>query len=150
MSRLLRTPLAVVACLTLLAAGCNRNQDAETLTSATTSTDPVSITRLFTGTLTPGDTQFYSFTLGKESDIILTLASVVPVGSREASTAPLRLSLGVPRAMGCEVSSTVLTPAALAAQIREKAAPGIYCAAVSDPGSLRGEMTFAVRIGFFQ
>lgn len=150
MTRRTRHSLAAVVTLGLLAAGCKNNQDAETPTSATTSTDPVSITRLFTGTLTPGTTQFYSFTLSKDSDITLTLASVIPAGGREASTAPLRLSLGVPRALGCEVSSSVLTPAALSAQLREKGTPGIYCAAVSDPGSLRGDMSFAVRIGYFQ
>ena len=51
---------------------------------------------------------------------------------------------------GCALTTQVITPPDLAAQIREWRREGVHCAAVFDAGALTGEVTFAVRIGYFR
>jgi hypothetical protein len=122
----------------------------EPATPTSPSTEDVATTRLFTGTLAPGGSTFYSFTVPQASDVSLTLASVTPVNARPAAPVALDLGLGVPRGTGCAVSSEVVVEADLAAQIREARPAGVHCVAVADAGQLAGEVAFAVRIGYFQ
>jgi hypothetical protein len=145
-----RATIGLAAMLAMVAGGCG-SDGAGTPTSPTTPEAAVdATTRLFTGTLSPRGAAFYSFTVPQDSGVFLTLASVVPTGARAASAAPVGLGLGVPRGTGCAVTTHVVAQADLAAQIREWRRQGVHCAAVFDPGTLAGELTFAVRIGYFQ
>jgi hypothetical protein len=142
-----RLPI-VLALAAGLSSGCG---DATTPTSPSTPADAVAATtRLFTGTLAAGDTQFYSFTVPQDSGVFLTLASVTAPGERAAGDRPIRLGLGVPRGTGCAVATEIVTGPALTAQIREWTRKGVHCAAVADPGTLTTSVAFAVRIGYFQ
>ena len=107
-------------------------------------------TRLFTGTLAPRGTVFYSFTVPQASGVFLTLASLTPTSGRIASPDRVVLGLGVPRGTGCAVSTTITTSADLAAQLREWRSAGVHCASLADPGVLTADVSFAVRIGYFQ
>jgi len=106
--------------------------------------------RLFTGTLSPRGSAFYSFTVPQASGVSVTLASLTPTTDRIPTAARLTLGLGVPRGTGCAVTTSVSTAAALAAQIREWRAAGVHCAALVDPGVLTNDVAFAVRIGYYQ
>jgi hypothetical protein len=107
-------------------------------------------TRLFTGTLSAGGAQYYSFTVPQESGVFITLASLTSSEGRGSSNERIGLALGVPRGTRCAASARVVTGAALAAQIREWSTKGVHCVAVDDPGTLTSDVMFAVRIGYFQ
>lgn len=129
-------------------AGCG--SDTATPTSATTTTAANSASRLFAGTLTAGDTQFYSFTLTQDAGVLVTLASVTGVDTRDATTTNLGVGLGVPRGTECVMSTRLVAGAALSPQIREYSKAGVHCVGVFDPGRLAAPVKFAVRIGYFQ
>lgn len=146
MSRLALVNLALAAALGT--AGCG--DDPVTPTSATPEESVEAASRLFTGTLSPHGSAFYSFTVPQASGVSLTLASLTPTTDRVPSPARLTLGLGVPRGTGCAITSGVSATADLAAQIREWRAAGVYCAALADPGVLTADVAFAVRIGYYQ
>ncbi len=130
-------------------AGCG-----DDATTTVTSASPVpavnGASRLFTGTLTAGETQFYSFTLPQNSGVFVTLASVTGVDSREASTVELGLGLGVPRGTDCVASRRVVVTSALTPQLSEYTPQGVRCVLVSAPVGLNAPVRYAVRIGYFQ
>ncbi len=139
----------MVLAASIAAAGCG--DDAVTPTSPTIPAESVdSTSRLFTGTLAPRGTAFFSFTVAQDSGVFLTLASVTPASGRGAVQTPLDLGLGVPRGTGCAVTRAVTASADLAAQIREWRAAGVHCVSVSDAGRLAADVAFAVRIGYCQ
>lgn len=136
--------------LATIAAGCG-DDDPATPTSPTVPEESVdATTRLFTGTLSPRGTVFYSFTVPQASGVRLTLASLTDTSGRRARDERLTLGLGVPRGTGCAVTSTVTTAADLAAQINEWRAAGVHCASLADPGVLATDVAYAVRIGYYQ
>lgn len=141
------TRLILALGLAVTVTGCGDNA---TPTSATPSATVNSATRVFSGTLTTGDAQFYSFTLPQASGVFVTLASVTGTDSRDATTTPLGVGLGVPRGTECVMSTRIVTAAALTPQISEFTSPGVRCVAVFDPGKLPVSVRFAVRIGYFR
>ena len=56
----------------------------------------------------------------------------------------------IPRGTACATTTTVETTTDLSAQIRESRAAGVHCASLVDPGNLRGDAAFAIRIGYNQ
>jgi hypothetical protein len=145
-ARLLRVLIAAAG---VVCAACSN----EPVTPTSPSTPAAAVdatTRLFTGTLGPGGSAFYSFSVPQASGVFLTLASATPVNARGAAPIALDLGLGVPRGTGCALTAAVVVEADLAAQIREWRPAGVHCVAVADAGTLSGEVAFAVRIGYFQ
>lgn len=140
--------------LALAVSACGKDSTTPTSasdTSVTTVLSPAnSATRLFTGTLTAGDSQFYSFTLTQDVGVLVTLASVTGADTRDAMTTPLGVGLGVPRGTECVMPTRTVAAAALTPQIREYAKQGVHCVGVYDPGRLAAPVRFAVRIGYFQ
>lgn len=147
MSRLALIVLALAS--GLAAPGCGGDEPI-TPTAATPEESVEAAFRLFTGTLSPRGTAFYSFTVPQASGVWLTLASLTPTTDRVPTDARLTLGLGVPRGTGCAVTSSVTTAADLAAQVREWRAAGVHCAALTDPGVLTADVAFAVRIGYYR
>lgn len=144
------TRLLLVLGLTAVCAGCGDDPVA-TSTSASVPDELVaSSTRLFSGTLTRGDSAFYSFTLGQNSGVFVTLASVTGTTAPEALATPLRIGIGVPRGTGCAVTTSAVVTPALTPQLREYTPQGVRCVSVGDPGTLDSSVRFAVRIGYFQ
>lgn len=144
------TRLLLVLGLSALCAGCGDDPVA-TSTSASVPDDlAASSTRLFSGTLARGDSAFYSFTLGQNSGVFVTLASVTGPTAPDALATPLRIGLGVPRGTGCAVTTSAVVTPALTPQIREYTSRGVRCVSIGDPGTLTSSVRFAVRIGYFQ
>ena len=145
-----RRPIGLLAVIVSLAAvACG--DDAATPTSPSipdASVDRVS--RMFTGTLTPHGSTFFSFTVAQDSGVFLTLASLTPTSGRGTVETPVDLGIGTPRGTGCAVAQSVATSADLAAQIRAWRSAGVQCVSVSDAGRLTGDVAFAVRIGYFE
>jgi hypothetical protein len=146
-TRLSIAPFVVL--MSMAAAACG--DGIPTPTSASVATESVdATTRLFIGTLAPRGSAFFSFTVPQDSGVFLTLASLTAAGGRGALTVPLVLGLGVPRGTGCATTTTVVTTADLAAQIREWRAAGVYCASLVDQGRLGADAAFAIRIGYYE
>lgn len=147
MTRRLALPIALAVSISAAACG----NDAVTPTSPSTPAGSVnSRSRLFSGTLAPRGTAFFSFTVPQDSGVFLTLASVTPTIGRGTVETPLELGLGAPRGTGCAVTRAIAASADLAAQIREWRTAGVHCVSVADAGRLTDEVAFAVRIGYYQ
>jgi hypothetical protein len=142
--------LRLVLLATIGASGCGDDEVTTPTSPAPSEAAVDAATRLFTGTLSPGAAAFYSFTVTQAAGVKLTLASLTDTSGRRTSVAQLRLGLGVPRGTGCAVTTTVTTGADLAAQINEWRTPGVHCASLADPGVLTADVSFAVRIGYYQ
>ena len=147
MTRRLSLLFVLIALLTAAACG----DDATTPTSP--SIPEISVdraSRLFSGTLSPRGSTFYSFTVPQDSGVFLTLASLTPTSGRGTVETPVDLGIGTPRGTGCAAAQTIATTADLAAQISAWRRAGVHCVSVSDPGRLTGDVAFAVRIGYFE
>ncbi len=140
----MRFPRLLALCAVLAGAACG--DDGMTPTSPTGSTAVAFTTKLFSGTLAPRSTRFYSYTVRTSGTVTAMLASVVAGGSVPATSNRLELGIGIPAGTGCAVSLAENTAVALVPQLSQTASPGIYCVRVSDTDGLPGPMTFAVRI----
>ena len=132
----IRTSALLIA---ITAAGCSK--DAATPTSATT-TAPTTI--LFSGTLQPKATRFYSYTLTSPGTVTAMLASLEQSGTPKPNA--LELGLGIPAGTGCAVDSPSTTTTSLIPQIRLDAAVGTYCVRLADTEGLPAPMDFTIRV----
>ena len=123
----------------IAAAACG--ETVETPTSATT-TDPVTV--LFSGTLQPRSSRFYSYTLRSVGTVTAMLASLERNGVPVNHT--LELGLGVPAGTGCAVSAAASTTTALVPQLRQDATIGTYCVRIADVDGLPSAMNFTIRV----
>ena len=123
----------------ITAAACGEN--VATPTSATT-IEPVTI--LFSGTLQPRSSRFYSYSLTTAGTVSAMLASLerngVPV------TNALEVGLGIPAGTGCAVSAAASTTTALVPQLRQEASVGTYCVRIADLDGLPAAMNFTIRV----
>lgn len=131
---------AVSVALMLLGAACS--EDLETPTSATTTATPTTI--LFSGTLQPRASRFYSYTLATGGSVSALLASIERNGI--PSTNALEIGIGSPAGTGCAVTMSANVSASLIPQLRHDAAAGTYCVRVADTDGLSAPMTFTIRV----
>ena len=123
----------------LMVAGAACSEEIETPTSAT---EPTTI--LFSGTLQPRTSRFYSYTITTAGSVSALLAS----GERNGVPVPnsLEIGIGSPAGTGCAVTLSAKVSAALIPQIRQDAAVGTYCVRVADTDGLPAPMTFTIRM----
>lgn len=134
---------AALLALTLAAAGCGDDSSTTTSPSTTTTTS----TEVFSGTLAPRGSSFYSFTVTNTGTVSITLASTATSRIGPATSSRLSVGLGVPSGFGCAVSSSVDTTSGLTAQLSAPNSPaGILCVNISDPGVLTTDTLFVIRI----
>ena len=133
--------IRLVACaIAIGAAACG--DSIETPTSGTTATEPATI--LFTGTLQPRSSRFYSYTLTSVGTVTAMLASLERNGI--PANHALELGLGIPAGTGCAVSTAATTTTALIPQLRQDAGLGTYCVRISDVDGLPAAMNFTIRV----
>jgi hypothetical protein len=143
MNRLL---LGACMCLAVLSAAACGDSSTTTSPSSTTTATTTS-TELFTGTLSPMGSTFYSFTVANAGGVAVTLASTTTSKVGPAGSARLSLALGTPLGFGCSASSSIDTTPGLSAQLTTgSTAAGVYCVNVSDPGGLSEDVLFVIRI----
>ncbi len=119
----------------------------DTVTSPTTDTADTRTDRTFTGTIGPGETKFYSFTVRASGVTEVTLLSLRPATTPvPALTAAMALSIGTPVGTGCRASTTLTVQPALLPQLTASTSPTIYCASVDDVGYLSAPAAFTIRI----
>ncbi|MGE3273956.1 MAG: hypothetical protein AB7O67_02515 [Vicinamibacterales bacterium] len=140
--------VSILTCLAVaaLAAGCGT----DTPTSPDDTTDSVadpSITETFAGTLTPGGSAFYAFTVGENGTVNVTLTSI---GGTAAvpSTTWVGMGLGTPSGEDCATATSINTQAGGedVAQLTGTYAEGVYCVRVADIGNLGAAAPFTVVI----
>lgn len=122
------------------AAGCGKDT-ASTATSPTT-TAPTTI--LFSGTLQPKATRFYSYTMTTAGTVSAMLASLEQGGAPKSNA--LQLGLGIPAGTGCAVDAPQDTTTSLVPQIKLEAGVGTYCVRISDTAGLPAPMNFTIRV----
>lgn len=131
--------LLLLCATAAVCAGCG--DSSETPTSPTAS-EPRAI--LFSGTLQPRASRFYSYTLTTSGTVTAMLASLEQNGA-PASHA-LELGLGIPAGTGCTATLTSTTAAALTSQLRHDANAGTYCVRIADTSGLPEPMNFTIRV----
>jgi len=133
----------------LLAIGCLLMAGCSDETPTTPSTPPPSVaapsvTETWENTLAVGGLRFYSFSVGQNGTVNVTLA-----GLRENnadSSAQLGLGIGTPVATGCSANTSATYAAGSDPHISTVYAPGIYCVKVADPGNLGAVGQFRILI----
>lgn len=146
--------LVLSATVFALAVGCSEpkfslptssteSDSTSTTTTAVTATDP----QTFSGTLIVRGQRFYSFTVPSTRTVRVTLEQLHNEAGT-ASAATLVLGIGVPSGTGCAMLREVAAGASDAPHIDESLTAGIYCAQLTDPGTLTEAVAFSVRIEF--
>ena len=133
------TTVILLACI-VLAAACGNNNP----TTPTTPAAPQ--TEVFSGTLGPQGSAFYSFTLSTAGSVSITLASLVPTAPGPAISTVMGLGVGAPNGTDCDVTNSVTTAPGLTAQLVNSLTAGTYCARIYDLGALATNVDFTVRI----
>lgn len=127
--------------LMLVGVACSKS--IETPTSATeTVAGPTTI--LFSGTLQPRTSRFYSYSVTAAGLVSALLASVERNGVPLADA--LEISLGSPAGTDCAVTISAQVSASLVPQLRDVAAAGTYCVRVADTEGLSAPLTFTIRV----
>jgi hypothetical protein len=141
----MKPAMALAALFAVLNGGCS-----DTPTSPTTSADTTATvnTLQFAGTLSAGESRFYSFTASKTGVVSATLASVTTPPRNAAADVPIGLGIGRPAGTGCPTVTSLTTNSALTEQLQHTVDQGIYCVNVYDPGTLSGSVNFVVRFSY--
>ena len=117
----------------LLMAGCSDESPSSPSTTPPTVAEP-SITETWENTLAVGGLRFYSFPVGQNGTVNVTLASLIE--NNADSYAQLGLGIGLPAATGCSANTAATYSAGSDPQISTVYAPGIYCVKIQDHGNL--------------
>jgi hypothetical protein len=130
---------------TTAACGGGNNSTTSPAPTSTTVAAPTS-TETFNGTLPMGLSSFYSFVVGVNGTVNVTLVSVS--GTGVPPTITLGLAIGTPSGTGCSGGTVTNAVAGADPQLTGTYSPGRYCVNVSDVGNLApgATATFVVTI----
>jgi hypothetical protein len=134
--------LAAVALLAFGAAACSE----DTALPDPGPPSPFSRSEFYEGTLAPDGSGFYSFTIGTDGSVEITLLSLTDEASGAMLDETVTVGFGVPSGFDCATSATSPAAPALGPQITRSVAAGTYCARISDPDVLASPTDFIVRI----
>jgi hypothetical protein len=140
-----RACLCAVSVLAIACSGDTPTSPSDSSATTTTATiaEP-SVTEDFSGILSVGGSSFYSFTVGANGTVNVTLASISGTGVPPGVW--VELGVGSPAGEGCAVTSTVNGPAGASPQISTIYAPSVYCVRIRDLGNLFAPARFAIAI----
>jgi hypothetical protein len=142
----MRVVRALLILAVAAAAGCDQTDP-----NQPTPITQAAVTDIFTGTLAPGASSFYSFPVFIDGSVRLTLASVTAgtTANGAALTPSLVLGLGIPSGTDCATLTTANASPDLVPQIDGYGiTPGTYCVRIADPGSLSATVSFAIRMTY--
>lgn len=130
--------LLIAAALAMSACG-----DSATPTSPTAAASTLK-TILFTGTLQPLGTRFYSYTLTSAGTVSAMLASLERGNAPAAN--PVELGIGIPAGTGCATTISSATSTSLIPQLKQDFGAGTYCVRIADRDGLPVPMNFTIRV----
>jgi hypothetical protein len=135
----------LIIALVVLVSACGK--DSPTSPSDSTSTTPTvaaaSISETWNSTIAVGSSRFYSFTVGENGTVNVTLSAVS--GDYVPATVTLGLGIGQPSGTECTTSTTAsVSTQTTAPQMTGTYAPGVYCVRVWDVGNLFAPASFSV------
>ncbi len=131
---------ALVICA-LLSLGCNKTT---TTAPSTTTNTPIVTSNVFSGTLDPLASSFYTFNVTQTVTTTVTLGSLA-VGDTIVSV-PMALGLGTTDGTNCNTTQNVTASPGFTTQITTSLIAGTYCVKIADSGGLSQTTNFAVRI----
>lgn len=133
--------LAVCAGVTALGA-CDT-----TPTTPTPTSNPItSATQVFSGSIVPGDTPNFTFSVPASSPLHIMFGSLTSLTGAPLGSA-VRMTLGLQNTSnGCDALTSVTTTAALRAQINIIASAGAYCVQLTDTTGVPVPANFSVRL----
>jgi hypothetical protein len=125
-----------------MAASCG-----DTPTTPSTTTSDVRSNETFSATLSPGQSQFYSFTTVSAGTTDITLVSLRPAGNLTATlNAVVGLGLGTPQMTDCALSSATTTAPGLKTQVSAATNASTYCVKIADIGNLSAAVDYTIRV----
>lgn len=142
----MKVPAAVALFLSLAGAGCGSSSTSpSTVTTTQTPVAPTQ-TETFRGTLAVGATRFYSFSVAQYGTVNLTLTALT--GDIDPATSSVTLGLGRPSGTGCALglSVTAFPTSTETPHTSNILDAGVYCAQVTDSGTLTAPAAFTVAI----
>ena len=141
-----RALLIIVLPAASIAAACGNNQ----IPTTPSSIIPTRSNEIFGGTLAPGDSQFYSFSVAQSGPTDVTLLSLRPAGVATSTlNIVVGIGLGTPAGTGCALSSAINTAPGLTKQLSATTNVNTYCVKIADIGNLMGAVDYTVRILHF-
>jgi hypothetical protein len=138
-----RLPVLAALCGALVTGACSNSNSS---TTAPTSTTPSLSLEIFSGTLSPGASSFYSYTVVTQGTVNVTLSSLMAGTIGPAAATAVGVGIGVPAGTDCNLTSSAMLMPALTAQLTNTQPPGTYCVSVFDPGTLKTPLNFAIQI----
>jgi hypothetical protein len=128
--------------LTALAVACS----GDTPTTPTTpTTEDTTITEVFIGALSVGETLFHTFAVTASGNAEITLGSLMVSG--QLLTTPVTVAVGTPAEGACTVLTSIMTRPALTANLTCAVSSGTYCVSLADTNvSLGGTATYSIRV----
>jgi hypothetical protein len=135
--------VAVSLLMLALSAGCGGNSTTAPASTSTSVAAPTT-TEAFNGTLPVGGSAFYTFVIGQNGTVNVTLLSVG--GSGVPSTVALGVAVGTPSGTGCSGGAVTNATAGADPQVTGTYGPGRHCVNISDVGNLGAPATFNVTI----
>ena len=133
-----------LAALLVAASACGQ-QDPDNVVTGPSNGLPTSFTQVFSGTLLPGGSQTYAFSLAASAPLRVSLSSLTDLTENPLPSS-LSLTFGRPQGTGCGSLQTVTVSASLATHLIFQPSAGTYCVSVTDTGQLSGSAVFGVRI----
>ena len=133
-----------LAALLAAATACGQ-QDPDNVVTGPSAGASTSFTQVFSGTLLPGGSSTYAFSMASSAPLRLSLSSLTDATENPIST-PLNLTFGRPQGTGCGALQTVTVSASLATHLIFQPSAGTYCVGVTDTGRLNAGAVFGVRI----
>ena len=134
--------ISAALALALLGAACGGSSSTTTAPSTTPVASPTT-TETWNGTVQIGSSSFYSFVVGVNGTVNVTLVSVS--GAFVPATVTLGVAIGTLSGTACSGTATN-TQAGTTPQVTATEAPGRYCVNVSDVGNLFAPASFVVTI----
>jgi hypothetical protein len=140
----MRFPAYTALAFTLLTTACGGNSETVTAPTSPTASD---VTERFDGTLLPGSSAFFAFTVAQNGGpVFINLASLAPVTQPGVLSVAMEIGYGIPSGETCNVEKTIQAVPGLASQLTDTLAIGTYCANIADIGNLPMPANFSIRI----
>jgi len=133
-------PVAVALSLALLGGACGDNPASPSFT-------PIFPTVLVVqGTIAAGASNYVPFSLAETAAIHAQLISLVPTGTENLLSVPVKVGFGTPTDTACTLTVSANVTPSLVGAVAPVVNPGSYCVFIGDLGNLPDSTDYVIRI----